>query len=317
MKQYINDLKNGEFVDSLFSVKYKHPPREYTNGYMFKIGVSDKTGEVEITYWGGTNKDAITKIFRGFSENDVIHVVGIAGEYKGKLKIDINEDNGSIKITDTYEQEDFVAVTSKDIEEMYTEFKTFLEIIKDSHLKSLLDLFFEDELFVKIFKKCPGAMYMHHGYVGGLLEHTLGVAKLCDQIFKIYPSLDHDLLIAGAILHDLGKIKEFDVSTNIQISEQGMLRGHIVLGEEMLLEKINKIPGFPDILKMKLSHMILSHHGNLEYGSPKTPQFPEAAAVYFADEFDSKIFQYIKIKETAETDDFRIYTKRFGEMYLR
>ena len=317
MKQFINELKSGDVVDSLFSIKYKHPIQEYKNGFMFSIGVSDKTGEIPITYWGSPNKDKTDKIFRGFSENDIIRVKGIAGEYKGKLKIDVNEDNGLIEITENYDQEDFVPVTDKDIEKMYLELKEYMDHIKNNHLKLLLDQFFGDKVFENIFKKCPGAMYMHHGYIGGLLEHTLNVVKLCHKIFEIYPILDHDLLITGAILHDIGKIKEFEVNTNIQVSEEGMLRGHIVMGEEMVLEKINKIPGFPNILKMKISHILLSHHGNLEYGSPKTPQFPEAAAIYYADEFDSKIFQYIQLKQDANTEDFRIYTKRFGGLYLR
>ncbi len=317
MKQFIKDLKNGDEVDSLFSVKYKHPVTTYVKGFRFQFGISDKTGELQVTYWGGQNKDTIDRVYRGFSENDVIHIKGITGEYKEKLKIDINDGKGIIEMTKEYNQEDFVPVTEKDIEEMYSELKKYIGNVKNSHLKTLLDLFFEDEVFVKVFKKSPGAMYIHHGYIGGLLEHSLGVVKLCDRIFDIYPSLDYDLLITGAVLHDIGKIKEFEVNTNIQISEEGMLRGHIVIGNEMLLEKINKIPGFPNLLKMKLSHIILSHHGKLEYGSPRTPQFPEAAAIYYADEFDSKIFQYVKLKQDADTEDFRIYTKRFGGLYLR
>jgi 3'-5' exoribonuclease len=317
MKQFIKDLKIGEKVDSLFSVKYKHPIKEYTNGLMFLMGVADKTGEIEVTYWGNFDKTIAEKIHKSFSENDVIRIKGNVGEYKKKTKIDVNEPDGKIEITKEYDLEDFIPITDKNIEEMYEELKKYINSINDKNLKSLLNQFFEDEIFIKIFKKCPGAMYMHHGYIGGLLEHSLNVVKLCDTIFRLYPALDYDLLITGAILHDIGKTKEFEVKTNIQETEDGMLRGHIVIGEEMILEKINKIPEFPKILKMKILHTILSHHGNLEYGSPRTPQFPEAAAIYYADEFDSKVIQYIKLKEEANTDDFHIYTKRFGQLYIR
>jgi len=317
MKQYIKDLTLGLKVDSLFSVKYKHPVREYMNGFMFTIGVSDKTGEIPVTYWGGPNKEKTQRIYNGFSENDVVHIKGVVGEYKRKNKIDVNEDDGLIEITQEYNQEDFVPKTDKDIEKMFSDLKDYIHNIKDSHLKALLDSFFEDQNFVRVFKNAPAGMYIHHGYIGGLLEHTLNIVRLCDKMYSIYPIMDHDLLITGAILHDIGKIKEFDVSTNIQVSEEGMLRGHIVLGEEMVLKKINKIPGFPVVLRMKIAHILLSHHGNLEYGSPKAPQFPEAAAVYYADEFDSKVFQYINLKQNADTEDFRTYSKRFGEIYLR
>jgi 3'-5' exoribonuclease len=167
------------------------------------------------------------------------------------------------------------------------------------------------------FKKAPAAMHRHQNYVGGLLEHTLNVVKICQRIHEIHPHLDYSLLLTGAILHDIGKIKEMKMSTSIDISEEGMLLGHITIGVEMLTEKIKKLERFPMQIKLKLTHMVLSHHGRLEYGSPKTPQFPEAHAVYFADEIDAKVDYLLRLKEEAETEDPWIWKRDIGHIYLK
>jgi 3'-5' exoribonuclease len=314
--QFICDLKFGDSVKGCFSVKYKHPPKEYKNGFMFTIGLADKTGEIEATYWGGKNKEKVRQIYDQFKEGDVISITGVVGEFRNRLKIDINEEN-EIKKSTEYRLEDFVPKTEKNVDEMLLELREKISLIKNPNLRALLEAFFNDNDFVQKFKTAPAAMYIHHAYLGGLLEHTLNVVKLCQSTHKLYPQLNLDLLLAGSLLHDIGKTKEFVVTTNIKVSEEGMLRGHIVLGEEMMLKKVNKIPNFPRNLKMKLSHIILSHHGETSFGSPKQPQFAEAAAIYYADECDSKVNQYIKAKEMATTEDFRTYTKRLGEIYLK
>jgi 3'-5' exoribonuclease len=176
---------------------------------------------------------------------------------------------------------------------------------------------FDDKKFVDEFKKAPAAMYMHHACTGGLVEHTWGILKLCEVEAEIHPSLDEDLLITGAILHDIGKIHEFQVTTNIKITEKGMLLGHVGLALEMVTEKIAKIHDFPEILKNKVLHMIISHHGEKEYGTMIEPAFPEAAAVYLADNYDAKITQYIRTKKDVNTEDFRTYSKTLGSLYLK
>jgi 3'-5' exoribonuclease len=316
VKQFISDLKFGERVNSKFSVKYKHPPKEYKNGFMFTVGLADKTGEIEATYWGGKDEKVVKLLYDGFGENDVVIITGAVGEFRGRLRIDINEGDKIEKCTE-YNFEDFVSKTDKDIEAMTGELLAIASSVKNSYLKSLLDSFLNNPSFLRKFKLAPAAMYIHQAYIGGLLEHTLNTAKLCKYMHALHPQLDLDLMLTGAILHDIGKIKEFIVTTNIKVSEEGMLRGHIILGEEMVMKKINHIPDFPENLRMKISHMLLSHHGDGEFGSPKKPQFAEAAAVYHADECDSKIHQYIKQKEAATTEDFRTYSKHLGEIYLR
>lgn len=317
MKQFIRDLKPNDIVNSYFAVKYKRPLRQYARGHMFKVGLSDKTGEIDLTYWGGTDSNKVRKVWDSFDVDDVIIVRGVVSEYQNEKKIDVNEDRGSIVKTNEFDIGDLVAVSKRDPDEMFSELMSKIKAVENPYLSKLLHSFFDDLKFVEEFKKAPAAMYMHHAYIGGLLEHTLHVLKLCEAIYEIYPQMDRDLLVTGAILHDVGKIREFSVKTSIKVTEEGMLRGHLVIGEEMVLEKMKSIPGFPETLMMKVSHMLLSHHGNGEFGSPKSPQFPEAAAVHYADEMDSKVDQYVTIKEETDSTDFRIYTKRLGELYLK
>lgn len=316
--QFVDKLILGERVESQFSVKYKHPVREYGKpfkGYMFVLGLADRTGEIELTYWGGRNKEDVQNLYDSIKENDVISVVGIVGRFKENLKIDVNEGTGKLEKTEDFDIEDFVP-SAKDMDKKEKEFFEIKNSVENPYLKKLLELFFDDREFFEKFRKAPAAMYIHQAYIGGLLEHTLNVAKICNFLSSVYP-LDKDILLASALLHDIGKIREFQVTTNIKQTEEGMLRGHITIGEEMILEKIKQIKDFPEVLKMKIAHIILSHHGNNEFGSPKEPQFSEAIAVYYADEFDSKLTQWIKIIQEADTEDFRIFSKRLGQVYLK
>lgn len=317
-KQFIESLQPGAAVNSVFSVKYKHPPRQYKNGFMFEVGIADRTGETEIIYFGSNDENKVKNVYNGFKEDDVIEIKnGKVDQYKDRKQITVNEEIGEIKKVTEHDIKDFVPACERNPEDMFTALSKIVASIKNEHLKTLLDSFFSDTAFVADLKKAPGAMYIHHAYLGGLLEHTLHVTEMCRSISEIHPDLDKDLLLTGAILHDIGKIKEFKVTTNIKQTEEGMLRGHITLGEEMVLEKIKSISNFPDTLRMKMAHIMLSHHGNKEYGSPQEPSFPEAAAVYYADEADSKVDQYIKMKKKATTEDFRMYSKRLGSLYLK
>ncbi len=324
-KKYVSKLKDKEFVESVFSVKYKHKPKDYNNkeGQWFRVGLADKTGEIDLYYWGGPDKEKTKKIYESFDVEDILYVRGYVKEdsRRKKLKINVNEDSGILRKAkeDEYELSYFLYETNQDIDKMFNYLTSYIEKIENEFLKKLLDHFFQDEKFVKKLKNSPAAMYMHHGCVGGLLEHTWGVLKICNTINKIHPSLDKDLLITGAILHDIGKIKEFKTTSNIKITEEGMLMSHVFLGTEMVSKVIDKIPEFPKNLKNKIKHIILSHHGELEYGALKRPQFPEAATIYYADLTDSQITQYIRIKKDTKdnTEDFRTYSKYLGEIYLR
>lgn len=316
--QFIKYLKNGDVVDSIFAVKYKKPPKPYRYGFYFEFRVSDKTGEMTAKYWGDGNEGSIKEVYERFQTGDVIHITGEIGEFKDKLEVALDTASTVRKCAPTeYNIEDFVAKTDKNVEQMMSELMSIVNSIENSHLSALLNSFFLDTNFVEKFKDCPCSIQRHQNYIGGLLEHTLNVVKLCDAMGAIHPLLDRGLLLTGAMLHDIGKIEEYAVTTSIDISEEGMLRGHLIIGEQMVLNKIKGLEEFPETLRMKMAHIILSHHGLNEYGSPKEPQFPEALAIYYADECDAKVDYSIRLKKEAETEDLWIYTKDFGHIYLR
>ncbi|MDD2778226.1 MAG: HD domain-containing protein [Methanocellales archaeon] len=316
--QFVKDLRMGDNVDTLFAVKYKKPPREYTSGFWFEFRVSDNSGEITAKYWGDRNEEQVKEIYEIFQTNDVVHITGRVSEFRERLEIALDTTSTIRRCGPSeYDIGDFVAKTSKDTDQMMREIMEIVDFVNNPHLKSLLHSFFDDLEFAEKFRNCPGSMHRHQNYIGGLLEHTLNVVKLCNSIHMLHPSLDKDLLLTGAILHDIGKIKEYAVTTSIDISEEGMLRGHLIMGEQMVLDRIERLENFPDILRLKLAHILLSHHGHNEYGSPKKPQFPEALAIYHADECDAKVDYCIRLKKEAETEDPWIYTKDFNHIYLR
>jgi len=316
MKTFVSELVVGASVDSLFSVKYKRGIDLTKNGkYYFSFGIADKTGEIEVTYWGGANKVTVQAIHDSFEEGNVINVVGRVDSYQDRKKISVNEGLGSVSVATTFNLSDFLPESTRNIDDMFSELLTMVDAVANPGLKALLNAFFRDETFAEKFKHAPGAMYLHHAWIGGLLEHSLAVAKTANCAASNY-EVDQDLLTAGALLHDIGKLKELEVSTNIKVGEEGMLLGHITLGCEMVRRKAEEMGLDPHIL-LKLSHMIISHHGKQEYGSSKSPMFVESILVYYADEMDAKASQFERIKRDTNSEDFRVYDKYWGEIYLK
>ena len=270
-KQFIKDLIKNNKVDDMFSVKFKKPVRKSKNGFMFDVRVGDKTGEIAVKYFGNTNEMAVRKVFDSILPGGVLRVKGKAQEYNGSLEIAINPDNGDMIVAlaeGEYRLEDFVPRTEKDIDQMVAQLNAYIKKVKDAKLLELLSYFFTDEEFVEEFKKCPAAITHHCNWIGGLLEHTLDVTTLCDTMGDMYPRMDRDLLLAGAILHDIGKVHEYTVTTNIDCTNEGRLRGHIVIGSEMISLAIRNIPEFPDNLRLK--------------DQPYYPQQPRRVRVWFA-----------------------------------
>ncbi len=318
-KQFIQDLKEGDEVDSLFSVKFKKPPRAYSKGFMFEVRLADRTGEMTAKYWGPKDEVAVRELYRGFESDDVIWVRGAVSSYRDALEIGISHDKkGHIEKVPkgAFDIGDFVARASRDVDQMMSLLNAHVRKVQNKHLQALLAQFFSDEEFVARFKAAPASMWLHCNWVGGLVEHTLNVVEICEFLAKQYPKLDRDLMLTGALLHDVGKLEEYEVSTNIDVSEDGMLRGHIIIGAEMVSRACEKVEGMPKNLRLKVLHLILASHGQPEFGSPKRPQFPEAVAVHFADDADAKLEQFIAAKEGAETEDPWLYNKRLGHIYL-
>lgn len=318
-KKYIRDLKAGELVHIKAAVKFKKPPREYAKGYRFDLRGSDKTGEVTVTYWGDRNREAVQKLYDSFVSGDVVEFTGITVEYMEQLQVSVNKEQHIFKKCQRseYSIEDFVPHTENDVEQMFAQLSDYIESVSDLNMKALLHSFFRDAAFVAEFRTAPASMQIHSNYIGGLLEHTLAVTKIVDALCAVHPRLDRNLAVTGAILHDIGKIREFVTTTSIDVSEEGMLRGHVVIGEQMVLDRIKKIEGFPELLKLKIAHMMLSHHKELEWGAPKKPQFAEAVAIHYADDADAKLFQFATLKANAQTEDPWIWDKRIGHVFLK
>jgi len=318
-KQFIDELEEGDTVNSMFAVKFKKPPRKYKSrskgGEWFEVRLTDKTGEITAKYWGD-DEIYTNKMYRSFDKGDVIYLKGRVVTYREGMEISMDRDGLRKCLPEEYDTADFVDVCSKDINEMMSQLKEVVESTEEPY-RTLLNAFFGDREFAERFMRAPAAMHRHHSYIGGLLEHTLNVVKICQRVHEIHPEMDYSLMVTGAILHDIGKIREFDVGVSIEMSEEGMLLGHIVIGAQMLLERIASMEDFPERIKLKLVHIVLSHHGKNEYGSPKIPQFPEAHAVYFADDMDAKVDYTINLKERAETEDLWIWKKDVGHIYLK
>lgn len=313
----IADFKVFDDISGNYAVIFKKPVQKYVKGYKFELRIGDSTGEVMLKFWGPEDEEAVKKLYDSLAKDDVIHIRGQVSEYRDKLEVAVNELD-SIRVLSPleYVKNDFVKETEKEIEEMYTELESKIASVKNPHLKPVLDSFFRDLDFVKSFRNDPAALYQHHNWIGGLLEHTLSVVKICESALKIYPDLDRDLTITGAILHDVGKTREFKVSSTIKPTLESRLIGHIVMGVEMVNEKMKDLD-MPDDVKIKLAHIIESHHGKLEWGSPKKPALAEALLIHQADYMDASLTHILTRKNEASTEDDFIYMKDYGNIYLK
>lgn len=312
----IRDFKPGDVIKEIFVVKSKRPVQKYQSGFRFELIVGDSSGETTLRYWGSENQKNVEQLHSSIDKDQVILVDGEVREWKGGWDISVENDKLKVLSPEEYDIRDFIPITKKDIDKMYDELKEIISSIKNPELSMVLKSFFSDQTFVNKFKELPAGMYKHHGWIGGLLEHTLNVAKICQRLASIYPELDKDLLLTGAILHDSGKVKELELKSSIKYSDEGALKGHITIGHEVLSARLNEI-GVSKKLAIKLSHMILSHHGDFFPGSPVLPAFPEALALHYADLADCRLNNMINKKNEALTGDDYVYTKDFGKIYLK
>lgn len=326
-KQYVNSFSaNGEQVDDIFAVKFKKPPVPYKGankrGKWFELRVSDRTGEITAKYWGRDEHET-ERLFSSIEKGDVVRITGAVNEYppgSSQFSISIDPKRGGLKkcSPEEYDAADFVASSTRDTKGMLKDVKSILSKVTNMHLRAVADAFLNDSAFLDVFETTPAAMEYHQNYVGGLLEHTLNTMRIAEALCDVHPELDRELCITGAFLHDIGKTKELEVSGSIiDVSAEGMMIGHITKGYEMLTRKIDGIKGFPDELKLKLQHIILSHHGQPEHGSVKKPQLPEALAIHYADDADAQIDLFLRLKREANTEDQWIWNRKInGHIYL-
>jgi 3'-5' exoribonuclease len=281
-KVFINQMKKGQTVESTFLVKDKSLTKTKAGNPYLSIKLADRTGELEGRIW-----DNALDFLPLFEKDDFIKVKGEVDEFQGMLQLRI----GRLKkcAEDEIQLEDFLPTTFQDTGKMLAELKDLASRVSQPFLRQLLDSFFHDEGLMKKMKLAPAAKAVHHVFLGGLLEHTLSVAQLVLLVGPRYRGIDLDLLLTGAVLHDLGKISELSYSRTFDYTDSGRLLGHITLTVAMIDEKIKAIPGFPENLAMLLKHLILSHHGEYEFGSPKRPKTLEALLLHQLDDLDAKM----------------------------
>jgi len=279
---FIKDIRAGDLVDDIFVLSEKTMAQKRDGSNFLNITISDKTGNIKGVIW-----DRVDEISAGTASGDFVQVQGAVSEYKGTLQLVVK--NMTTIPADSINPSDFLPATRRDIDKMFLRLLKITATMEAGHLKKLFETFFNDMDFVRKFKNAPAAKKMHHAYIGGLLEHTLSMALLADRIAGHYSGVDRDLLIAGTILHDIGKIREFNYKYSIDYSDEGRLLSHIVIGIMMLDEKLKEVEDFPQDQAILLRHMIVSHHGTREFGSPEPPKTIEAVLLNYIDEIDAKV----------------------------
>lgn len=303
--KYINTLREGETVRSIYLCKGKRSA-ETRNGKPYDtLILQDKTGTLDGKVWD-PNSGGIAD----YDEMDFIEVFGEVTSYNNNLQLNIRQIRKAYE--DEYQVADYMPSTEKSTDGMFGELLGYIENISNTYLKQALEYYYvNDQAFVKKFIAHSAAKSVHHGFAGGLLEHTLSVVKFCDYLAGAYPILNRDLLLAAAMYHDIGKTKELSAFPENNYTDDGQLLGHIIIGVEMAGEAIRSIPGFPPTLASELKHCIIAHHGELEYGSPKKPALAEAMALYHADSTDAKMQTLTEIFKDKNTNDWLGYNRLF------
>ena len=302
--KFIETLREGERINDVYLCKYKQSAVTKNGKPYENVILQDKTGTIDAKIWEPNSMG-----IDDFEALDYVAVVGDVSSFQGALQVSIKRVR---KVHEgEYDPSNYLPVSEYDIEEMYEQLLGFVKAIKNPYLARIVNHFFlEDTDFVKRFQFSSAAKSVHHGFVGGLLEHTLSVLKLCQFYVKQYPILNEDLLYTAALCHDIGKVYELSAFPENDYTDDGQLLGHIVMGCEMVGEQIRKIPGFPPKLGNELKHCILAHHGELEFGSPKKPALVEAVALNFADNTDAKMETMKEIlKAAGEQNDWLGYNR--------
>ena len=303
--KYIKDYKEGDRLSDIYLCKHKQSAVTKNGKPYDNVILQDKTGTIDAKIWDPNNAG-----IEDFDSMDYIEVYGDVTSFQGALQVNVKRVRKCRE--GEYDPADYLPVSKFGIPEMTEDLLKFIDSIKNPYLHGVLEAFFvKDPEFLKAFQQSSAAKTVHHGFVGGLLQHTLAVTKLCDYYCTQYPILNRDLLLTAAICHDIGKIKELSLFPLNDYTEDGQFLGHIVIGTEMVGEKIRQIDGFPLLLANELKHCILSHHGELEFGSPKKPAIVEAVALSYADNTDAKMETFTEIMENSTEKGWLGYNRLF------
>ena len=281
---YVRDCQRHEnqTITSNFVVASKQTKAKKSGEPYLAVILADRSGQLQAHMW-----DNVGDALNAFEQNDFIKVKGMVQKFNGRWQLTIHKlrklAEGEIEYTD------YLPKTAKDIDQLWRTLTGFVESFEDPWLKRLLTDFLSDEGIAAAYKSAPAAKTLHHAYIGGLLDHVGSLFMVCDLVARNYPQVNRDLLLTGAFLHDIGKIHELCYQRYISYTTKGQLLGHMIIGLEMLHEKLVHIPGFPGELKILIEHLVISHHGQYEFGSTKLPMFPEALMLHYLDDLDSKM----------------------------
>ena len=280
--KFIADFKENDHIIGHYLCKFKQSLKTRTGKTYYSLKLQDKTGTIEAKVW------ELTKDIQEFAEGEMVKIDANVLSYQSELQIKIGKLRRSQE--GEYVTSDYIPTTEKDIEEMYTQLKALIRSVENPYIKTLLEnILVKDAARVAALKSHSAAKAMHHGYMGGLLEHTLSVVEICDFMSRRSKCINRDILLAGAFLHDIGKIYELLPMPQNEYTDDGQLLGHIIIGVEMVAMEVAKIENFPHELATLIKHMIVSHHGEYEFGSPKLPSMAEAILLHYADNMDAKL----------------------------
>ena len=308
-RKWIKDIQEDDRIHGSYLAKAKKMGQTKRGDPFLSVTLSDRTGDMEARVW-----ERAVELSALFKEGDILQVEGHASSYRNQIQLTLSD------ITRLPEPEEdpaiFLESAPGNINEMMASLRAIIKETGDTDLKDLSDRFLSDRPFLELFKNAPAAKNFHHNYIGGLLEHTLSVCRMSLGVAAQYPQLDRDLLVTGAFLHDIGKIRELKFNRSIDYTDEGRLIGHLTMGVQMVDEKLKKIKNFPVEKALRLKHLILSHHGQYEFGSPKRPKFLEAFALHLIDDLDAKmngLGRYMEkdLQEGAWTDYNRMFDRYF------
>ena len=281
---YICDCARHEnkIVTSTFVVVAKQIKPKKTGEPYLALTLGDRSGQLEAKMW-----DNVEEVLEAFEQDDFLKVKGLINKYKQRFQLTIHKLR---KLGDSeIEFADYLPKTTKDIDELWKTLSDFVSGFQNQYLKTLVQAFMADPEIAAAYRNAPAAKTLHHAYIGGLLDHVVSLFRSCDLISRNYPHINRDLLLTGAFLHDIGKIHELTYNRSFSYTTKGQLLGHLIIELEMLQAKLIQVPGFPEDLKTLVEHLIISHHGQYDFGSPKLPMFPEALMLHYLDDLDSKM----------------------------
>jgi 3'-5' exoribonuclease len=274
-------FENKVIVSSFVVISKQVKPKKTGEPYL-ALTLGDRCGQIEAKMW-----DNVEDALDAFDQEDFLKIKGLLNKYKNRFQLTIHKLR---KLGDSeIDFGDYLPKTTKDVEELWRTVEEFVTTFKDPNLRALVQSFMADPEIAEAYKNAPAAKSLHHAYIGGLLDHVVSLFRSCDLVCRNYPQINRDLLLTGAFLHDIGKIHELTYNRSFSYTSRGQLLGHMIIELEMLQKKLAAMPNFPDEMKTLIEHLIISHHGQYEFGSPKLPMFPEALMLHYLDDLDSKM----------------------------